>query len=671
MATENGLVITISGDTSDLENSLKVVTQKIAQTGNQIGAQGAIGGKKFNQALFNEFDQIEQLSKGSFTGIARTFLTSVVNPITASAAVLGATLYAAFSLAEVDEENKKVAKNFDLIATNAGISSEALKNKIAEIAEGYVGLSQVLPVASEAIIKLGANANRTGELFELARNIGVRTGKDINDVFNDLTNGVTRQNKKLLENNLIKIDADKAIRDFAASNNIAVSSLSDAAKQQAVLNAVLEQGKKNFKDTGGEVAPVEGGIRKLKLAAEDLKDAFAAIVNSKLGEYLAALASGAASAIKSFVGQIQLLNGDLGSTDDQIKRLEGNAKALEMQISANKYSPENLKIFQAELDKTNEKIEALKTKQQEAAAGEAPAGEAAAETPRSTLIDPELERERLAKIKVIKDEARKVDFESELAQRQALLEIDSDASFQEKEAARLQIKQDAANNEYLLQLEKNKQIKDLEEKQAADVLALSKKNAADKKALGEQDVARAKAEADAKRQIEANFWAASFNFAEGNAEATKALSIAQAIRNTYQGATLALASYPPPFNVIAAASTVALGLSQVAKITGANQGALVTGGEVGKDTNPFLLSKGEIVAPAKSYDNVVDGEIRARGYVKGDENAETNALLSQILAKLETPSIVVNSDFLTDENSINRLADKLREAVQFRGAVLS
>ena len=110
MAAENGLVIAITGDTSDLENLLKIVTKEIAKTGTKIGEQGAIGGKKFNEALFKEFDQIENLAKGSFTGIARSFLTAAVNPITASAAVLGASIYGAFALAEIDEENKKIAK---------------------------------------------------------------------------------------------------------------------------------------------------------------------------------------------------------------------------------------------------------------------------------------------------------------------------------------------------------------------------------------------------------------------------------------------------------------------------------------------------------------------------------------------------------------------------------
>lgn len=52
----------------------------------------------------------------------------------------------------------------------------------------------------------------------------------------------------------------------------------------------------------------------------------------------------------------------------------------------------------------------------------------------------------------------------------------------------------------------------------------------------------------------------------------KAAAIAQATINTYQGATKALASLPPPASYIAAAATIAQGLSSVAKITGIRSG---------------------------------------------------------------------------------------------------
>lgn len=48
--------------------------------------------------------------------------------------------------------------------------------------------------------------------------------------------------------------------------------------------------------------------------------------------------------------------------------------------------------------------------------------------------------------------------------------------------------------------------------------------------------------------------------------ANKAFAIGEAIMNTYAGATKALASYPPPFNYIAAAATVASGMANVSQI---------------------------------------------------------------------------------------------------------
>lgn len=51
-----------------------------------------------------------------------------------------------------------------------------------------------------------------------------------------------------------------------------------------------------------------------------------------------------------------------------------------------------------------------------------------------------------------------------------------------------------------------------------------------------------------------------------NTVAGKALAISQAIINTYQGATLALATYPPPFGAIAAGVVIAGGLLNVKKI---------------------------------------------------------------------------------------------------------
>ena len=63
-------------------------------------------------------------------------------------------------------------------------------------------------------------------------------------------------------------------------------------------------------------------------------------------------------------------------------------------------------------------------------------------------------------------------------------------------------------------------------------------------------------------------------------EASKALNIASAIMNTYQAATKALATYPFPFGLIAAAGAIAAGMAQVSVIRSQSYSGRALGGPV-------------------------------------------------------------------------------------------
>jgi TP901 family phage tail tape measure protein len=89
----------------------------------------------------------------------------------------------------------------------------------------------------------------------------------------------------------------------------------------------------------------------------------------------------------------------------------------------------------------------------------------------------------------------------------------------------------------------------------------------------------------------------------------KAAAIAQATVSTFEGATKAFTSMAgipvvgPALGAAAAAAAVAAGFVQIQNISstpisGAVAGGLVTGGITGKDTEPFMLAKGEAVTPA-------------------------------------------------------------------------
>jgi hypothetical protein len=222
------------------------------------------------------------------------------------------------------------------------------------------------------------------------------------------------------------------------------------------------------------------------------------------------------------------------------------------------------------------------------------------------------------------------------------------------------------------------------EKKFLDAKALLRKN----------DEITAKKSADLAVKIETEKQAASFdvlNAGLGLASALtkgkskeifllqKAAAIAQTLVATEQAATLALAQPPgPPTTLPLAAAARGKGLASVASIVASSiggfaNGGLVSGGIPGIDSVPILAQQGEIVAPPKSFDEVVEGTARQRGFVQGNENAGVIAKLDELLGAITgLPSVTIQAGTLVaDENGINALADALRDAVQFRGATLA
>lgn len=689
MAATNQLTIAITGDQTDLVKALQDATKQIdkfgketEKTGKGAGAgfgtnfaSGARGGLKL---VTEGFRDVETAAVGGFSGIAQGFISKALNPMTLAIASFGAVLYGAFQFSKIGEENEKIGRTFTRFATDAGLNAELLKEKISGVAEGFVDLEDILPRAGEAVLALGKNANQLPQILELARNIGVQTGRDVTQVFDELTKGIENQNVKLLRNNSIRLDGDKVLRDYAEANDLNVKSLSEAAKQQAFLNAALEQGNKKFGEAGAQAAPIQGGIKKLELAFDDLKDAIAGVVNSNVGGFFATVISGAASATKAVADFFTPEKTEAEMTlTEKIEATKNELITLSNELSrARLDAPYLVENLNKQVQDANTKLMSLSAAQK---AIEAQAAQAATLAPGEKTMG-ETPEQAAARIKQAEETAKRIaeiEAQTQLVNEQGKL----DAKARENELAALDLNEYQARSDAKLQIDlarnqaamdaevmKNAASKQGAELAAANSLALAKKQAADEKAIGQQKFDSEKAAAAGRMKIEENLWATASILASDNAELTKALNIAQAVRNTYQGASLALATYPPPFGAIAAASTVALGLAQVAKITAANTGALVTGGTPGVDNQPFLLSKGEIVAPAKSFDEVVEGTARQRGFSKSGDS--TDELLRELISKMDSRAvaITVNTDVVADENGINKLVTRIRDAIDFNSA---
>jgi len=99
-------------------------------------------------------------------------------------------------------------------------------------------------------------------------------------------------------------------------------------------------------------------------------------------------------------------------------------------------------------------------------------------------------------------------------------------------------------------------------------------------------------------------------------EAAKAFNIANAIMNTYMGATKALATYPPPFNFIAAAAVIGMGLAQVATIRNQQYSGRQLGGPVMGGTSYLVGENGpELFTPNNTGSITRNGDLGGGGPV--------------------------------------------------------
>ena len=114
--------------------------------------------------------------------------------------------------------------------------------------------------------------------------------------------------------------------------------------------------------------------------------------------------------------------------------------------------------------------------------------------------------------------------------------------------------------------------------------------------------------------------------------AGKAIAVTLAVINTYQGATAALASLPPPFSYIAAAATVAAGLLNVNKILSTQ----VPSAKVGGGTVSGGAGGADIAAPSIPQLNApevnVTGGQNASSSIQNSINAARNPIKAYVVS---------------------------------------
>lgn len=187
------------------------------------------------------------------------------------------------------EQLAALNQQFELLATNAGLSAEALKQGLATSSGGLINEQELITSANKAIVELGQSAKQLPEIMDLARKSSAVFGTSITEQFDRISAAIATGNARALRNVGIVVDQNKAFKEFAQSLGVGVDALSRAGRAQAILDAAITQGKESLNGINLNIKENTNNWLQIKAAISDVGDIITKVVNDIFGPMLGKL----------------------------------------------------------------------------------------------------------------------------------------------------------------------------------------------------------------------------------------------------------------------------------------------------------------------------------------------------------------------------------------------
>ena len=193
----------------------------------------------------------------------------------------------AIEMAKAGSMLEKQSQAFQNLATAAGTSSQRVIADLKKISGNMVAESDLMTAAGKAML-MSIPADKISELMKIAAATSRMTGQTITEAFNDITMGVARQSKMILDNLGIIVNVDKANEDYAKTLKKTATELSDTEKRQAFMNATLKAGADMISRLGEQKGTLDGvniALAGTKNAWDEINKSVAYFLDGPLAAY--------------------------------------------------------------------------------------------------------------------------------------------------------------------------------------------------------------------------------------------------------------------------------------------------------------------------------------------------------------------------------------------------
>lgn len=258
-----------------------------------------ISGENETGAAFNELNnQLDGVAKETasttekIAGLEKQFKSLAVG----GGVVFGALAYAGTQLTEIGAKSVSVALAFERMTKQAGMSTDALLSSLRDASAGTIAETDLMLTANKAIaLGVGEDVEGMTTLMEIARLKGQNMGLTTTQAFNDIATGIGRGSPLILDNLGITIKLGEAQENYAKELGKTVAEMTDAEKKQALLNAVLKEGKAELAATGDVALTASEQLQKMGADMDNMKSAIGEALAPtfiELGEAIAGVLKG-------------------------------------------------------------------------------------------------------------------------------------------------------------------------------------------------------------------------------------------------------------------------------------------------------------------------------------------------------------------------------------------
>lgn len=216
----------------------------------------------------------------------------------------------AWDFAKEGAENQRIAESFDRTAKGIGANADEIVKKLDEAAHGTVDDEELMQASTRALtLGVAKNGDDLVNVMKLARAAALQFGGDAGQAFETINYAIGNLAPRALKQFGIIVNLKDASEAYAKANGLVASSLTEEQQRQALLNAVLEQGAKNFGDLANSATTTAEKMKKFETQVANLWDT---------------VKEGAADAFLPLLDDIELLS----------KLLNGNASELDQTRAA-------------------------------------------------------------------------------------------------------------------------------------------------------------------------------------------------------------------------------------------------------------------------------------------------------------------------------------------------